>query len=623
VEALLSSASAVVLAALLLAARVVAERYGLARPSVEAILTATGASRSRAYELMARLAAMLPALAAAPGRPPKPPVASSPGDGVELTRAVLEYVMRHPGCVDCSGQRQRYSDRFRRFVIDLCAAQPSVLSEPIARAIAVPLGTLKDWLHAPAPREPEPPDEATTPPAEPSVQGPWIQTVLSEWRRWNGSLVDFCEHVRRDLSVPFGRDLIRHILEAEGLRKTARRDGEHRPDEIALRGAFRTYFPGAQWVGDGLQLPIMVDGQRLVFNVELDVDAHTGSFVGTSVRDAEDGAAVAEAFRSGTVTTGAPPLALLLDNRPSNHTPEVDAVLGSTIRIRATPERPQNKAHVEGAFGLFSRVLPDLVVDTTLSARELGRALVRLVVNVWARASNRRPRRDRGGRSRAELYADAPTEEQIEAARLELRALAERQERARRTLEARRRPEVLALLDDHFARLDLLDPKRHIRVAIAGYPVSAIVDAIAVYDRKLIAKTLPEGVDARYLLGIVRNITTDAELEGFAERLYDLRVEARDRMLAPLHAERDAVCADTNVTTVTNTCVDRAVETTSQVERTFWLDALAGVLRALPEPERKERFLWAGRRIQATYALPARERQQAIRFLGDRLLPLP
>jgi hypothetical protein len=262
----------------------------------------------------------------------------------------------------------------------------------------VPLGTLKDWLRAPASRTPEDPDERTAPHGEPAAHGPWIQTVLTAWRQWDGSFVDFCEHVRRDLHVPFGRDLVRRILESEGLRMTARRAGQHRPDEVALRGAFRTYFPGAQWVGDGLQLPVVIDGERLVFNVELDVDAHSGGFVGVSVRDAEDSAAVTEAFSSGIATTGAPPLALLLDNRPSNHTPEVDAALGPTIRIRATPER--------------------------------------------------------------------------------------------------------------------------------------------------------------------------------------------------------------------------------QLERNFWLEAVAEALRALPEPERKERFLWAGRRIQATYAVPARERQDAIRFVGDRLVPV-
>src|SRR5436853_243627 len=63
----------------------------------------------------------------------------------------------------------------------------------------------------------------------------------------------------------------------------------------------------------------------------------------------------------------------------------------------------------------------------------------------------------------------------------------------------------LALLDVAFARLDLLEPERHFRDAIACYPRDAIVDAIAIFSGKRTAGTLPDGVDARYLLGIVRN----------------------------------------------------------------------------------------------------------------------
>ncbi|MBU0595374.1 hypothetical protein KJ567_01655, partial [Candidatus Bipolaricaulota bacterium] len=55
------------LAAVLLLARAIAGQHELARPSVGAILAATGASRSRAYELVARLAALLPTLLRAPG----------------------------------------------------------------------------------------------------------------------------------------------------------------------------------------------------------------------------------------------------------------------------------------------------------------------------------------------------------------------------------------------------------------------------------------------------------------------------------------------------------------------------------------------------------------------------
>jgi hypothetical protein len=617
----LVSACPLAVAALLLVARGVCERLGLPAPEVAQILAATQASRSAAYELGQALARLLPTLVRARGRPPKPAPEASSNQSAALTRAVLAYVMRHPGCVHRHDARQRYSDGFRRFVVAQRAEHAALEVEPFAAAIDIPLGTLKQWLREPMttassqpPRPPEPSEAASTMVAR-------IETVLAAYARWSGGFVDFCDHVRRDLHLPFGRALVGRILEAHGRRRATRRAGRS-PDELALRGAFRTFFPGAQWVGDGMAVPVVVDGQRFTFNVELDVDAHTAALVGGSVRDQEDAAAVVEALHDGVATTGAPPLALLLDNRPSNHTPEVDAALGDTLPIRATPGRGQNKAHVEGGFGLFSQRLPELVLDTRRGAHALAGALLRLVVQVWARTTNHRPRSDRGARSRVELYADQPTAQQIEQARRELRETAERQERARRTLEARRRPEVLALLDQHFARLALLDPQRHLRLAIARYPLDAIVAGLAIFGAKRRAGTLPDGADARYLLGIVRNVADKTEGEHLARGLLELRLEARDRALAPLLAARDAICSAHDVARVCSDCVDRALDTPSPLDRAFWLGALADVLRAQPDSERRALFLAAARRIQATYAVPPRERQDALRVLAQRVFPI-
>ncbi len=619
-----------IVAALLLVARSLAERYELACPSADAILTATGASKSRAYELAAQLVALVPTLARSAGRPAKsktPPAC----DTTAITRAVLTYVMRHPGCVDRS-VRQRYADGFRRFVLDLCVEHPDIDVEVMAAAVAIPLGTLKDWLRAPlSPPPPEAtddPEPASDEPAAtasseqpPNVGGLRIQSVLEAWKRWCGSFVDFCEHVRRDLRIHCGRDLIRRILETEGLRRPARRAGRS-SDEIALRGSFRTYFPGAQWIGDGMQVPVVVGDRRFVFNVELDVDAHTAAFVGASVRDAEDSAAVIEALQGGVRTTGAPPISLLLDNRPSNHTNEVDEALGDTIRIRATPERPQNKAHVEGAFGLFSQALPPLVFDLAGTARDQARRLLGLAIDIWAKTTNHRPRPGRNGRSRVELYGDAdPSDEEIANARRELRELAERQLRARRTLEARRRPDVLQLLDEEFARLALLDPERHIRIAIAGYPKSAIVSGLAIFAGKRRAGTLPDGVDARYLLGIVKNISAKTEGEILAESLYDYRVRMRDQFLASLRVQRDELCKQTDVACVVAECADRALNAADgTLERTFWLDTIVDVLREQPDAGRKALYLNVARRIEATFSIPPRERHDAVRSIADRLL---
>ena len=334
----------VVVTGLLVLARAIFESLGLAAPTVTEILAATHVSRSTAYETPDMLVELLPTLIRARGRPAKPPPAAA-DQGAALTRAVLGYVTHHAGCVQRGPVRQHYSDGFRRFIVELRAGHAVLDVEPFATAVDVPLGTLKDWLRDPI-ASAESAESATAP--LPDAESAQMQTVLDAWTRWDGTFVGFCDHVRDGLLVPFGRDAVARILHVHGLRRPAHRKGRT-PDESALRGSFRTFFPGAQWVGDGMQVPVLVDGQRFTFNFELDVDAYTGAFTGACVRREEDAAAVVEAFHDGVITTGQPPLALLLDNRPSNHTPEVDLALGDTLRMRATPARPQNKAYVEGA----------------------------------------------------------------------------------------------------------------------------------------------------------------------------------------------------------------------------------------------------------------------------------
>jgi len=71
------------------------------------------------------------------------------------------------------------------------------------------------------------------------------------------------------------------------------------------------------------------------------------------------------------------------------------------------------------------------------------------------------------------------------------------------------------------------------------------------------------------------------------------------------------------------TCVDRALETPSNLEGSFWLDAVVETLRELSEEdERKRRFPSAAQRIEATFAVTPRERHDAVRYVADRLDPV-
>jgi len=49
---------------------------------------------------------------------------------------------------------------------------------------------------------------------------------------------------------------------------------------------------------------------------------------------------------------------------------------------------------------------------------------------------------------------------------------------------------VRAYLDRSFERLALLDPERNLRIAIARYPLDAIVDGVAIFEGKRAAGTI-------------------------------------------------------------------------------------------------------------------------------------
>lgn len=610
--------SPIVTAGVLLCARSLAEPLGLLMPGAQAILDATGASRSRAYELAQELRTSLPSFCRVAGRPrvvreppPKNEVAAVCGE-------VLRFVARHPGCIHRVDERGHYAEVFRLFILELRDKHEDMPLVDFASAIDVPLGTLEDWLRAPKPAAFDATDEGN---AEHEAKQTQIETVRAAYRTWRGDFTPFCEHVRRDYRIDFGRTMIASILFAHGERKPEKRAGRSR-DEEALRDAFKTFFPGAQWVGDGKQLEVCVDGESYTQNLELVVDAKTGAAVGVSVRAEEDSAAVVLAFENGKDTTGEPPLALLLDNRPSNHTPDVDAALGETIRMRSTPGRAQNKAHVEGAFGLFAQKAPTIEIDTH-DARELARTVAFLVALTFFRAQNHTPRHDRKGFTRVELYAETVTPEAREAARTALRERVRKLELARQTRAARLDPVVKATLDDAFARLALVDPERHIRDAIACYTRDSIVAGIAIFAGKRAANTLPAAVDARYLLGIVKNVEYVHEADAIFEALLSERLAARDRFLKPLVEERDALRATAAPAgPKVDAVVDRLVAAERVIDRTFWLEALAQLLADLDEEQRRGLAQRAARRINAVFRLRIADREYLVRSLLRRLWPL-
>ena len=610
-------------AGLLLAAIDVLKAHALPAPTASAVLIATGACRTTAYKVKGALHDALPDLLRPPGRPPAPPP-EAPPDLAALHRAALTFLFDHPGAVGGTAARRRYSERFCLFVLDLWERHRDIGPEALAEAVGVPLPTLKDWLRGERPQVDTPDAPADGPASAIDPAPARIQAVLDAWQRWDDKhrgFSAFCDHVWLHLRVPFGRQQIRDILATHGVR-TSRRRG--RPaDASANRGGFLTFFPAAQWVGDGAELAVAVNGERFTVSLELLVDADSGAFTGASIRPTEDAAAVVEAFTDGVATTGAPPIALLLDNKPSNHGEQVDDALGDTLRIRSRPFVPTDKPHVEGAFGLFAQEAPPLDLHTANPA-QLAQQLAALVVTTWARAVNHRPRADRGGKSRVQLYRQAePSPEQIADARA---ALLDRQRKQHKAREARRRrldPVVRALLDAAFERLGLDDPESHLRSVIACWPLEAVVNGIAVFEGKKNAATLPEGVDARYLRGIVQKLAEEAEGWHIAEALLRERLAARDLALAHLGQKRDALEHDAPHTTDrVKAFVDNALASPRGIDRTFWLLAADDLIGDQPPQTRRHLLRLAARRIHATFSVPHDQRLAATRFLFAKVVTL-
>jgi hypothetical protein len=621
---LLSAVSINVVAALLLVARTVSQPLGLDASSGAAILAATGAGRSRAYELRSELLALLPDLDRPVGRPAQPPPEPpASADTVSLTHEVLAYVLDHPGCVHGGTGHHGYSDGFRRFILDQLHRREDLDLAAVAKAVHVPLPTLKDWLRSSMDQQEiewaPPPDDSTT---DDRVTGPRIESILHARTHWEGDFLGFCNHVQQQLRIPYGRTMISRILEAYGVRIPKRRVGRS-PDELALKGQLERFFPGAQWTGDGSPITVWVDGQPFSFNLELIVDTCSAAATGVSFRDEEDSAALIEAVADGVDTTGSPPLALLLDNRFSNHTPDVEVALGDTIKIRATLGRPQTKGHVEGSFGLFAQTAPLLAIDTD-DRREIARQILALVVLTWARTLNHKPRPNRQGRSRIQQYReDQPTPEQVELARQALRERCRQQEKAYQTRQARLDPLVRSILDDAFERLGLDDPQGHIRDAIARYPLNHVLAGLAVFEGKRAAGTLPPDAGGRYLLGIVINISREDEGYAIAEALWRARQEARDRALEHLDGQLDGERkAAPDPLALIQRLADRAIGSQRRVDHAFWLQALADAIGAEDPGGHRALFRVAARRIHATHAIPHPQRLATVRRLAAIVLPV-
>jgi len=629
-----SSLKPSLVAALLLLARRYLGRLGADQlpSSNDAIIALAGAGTSQAYAMRARLETACGSLE----RPPGPrPNEAQPETVMAVLVAVRDFLLKHPGAVADRGRRHRYTEPFRRLVLGLLAPgglAAGLTLEQTAQAVGVPLGSVKDWLRRPRVGD-EDEDEIEDQSAvdtgddQPAAENqddreltshPDIATILAEHHQWTGDFTSFCDHLRVQLRLAYGRTFVASVLQAAGLRYPARRK---QPPPPWSAETFRRLFPGAQWLGDGTTLAIVLDGRRFVFCAEAVADVDSNALVGIEVTDVENEQALLAAFDAGLTTTGEHPLALTLDSKPCNHTQGVHDAVQPTTVIHATPGRGQAKAPLEGAFGLFAQTAPALLVEGR-SRRELARSILALVLITWAWARNGKPRRCFKGASPADYYRSRkPTDAETQAAREWIAELRRRAELAQRTRERRADPARLTILVEALQRLDIADPDNRLAIALACYSNEAILRGLAVFETKRKLDTLPQHADpGPYLGGIIRNTDAKLEIEGTAERLLVLRQRHRQLSLRPLERELERLRSTTPVETLPEVLVTRALDAKRHLDFRFYAGAACQALARLPETTAKRIFDHLLRLVTATFSATKERRHDILARLSRALV---
>lgn len=589
-------------AVVLHAMEILRDHQGWPRTATEAIAL-LGACRSQAYEMLGRHKAAIDTLCGEAGRPPQDP---SPDATLAVTRSIRDFLLANPGAARSGAPRSWYGDPFRRHVLDLAAPDgpgANLTREQFADAVGVPPDTLDDWLRHPHSTQP---GEAPPPaPDSLAIRQAHVATILAEWTKWRGTFDAFCKSLGEQHRIPYRMTFIGSVLHAAGLRQRK----SPRPVEAPWSpGTFRLLFPGAHWIGDGTTIAIWINDHVYAFNAEAHIDAASNALVAIDVTRTENEQAVIDAYQHGLVTTGEPPLALTLDNRPSNLTPAVETAIAPTVLLASTPGRGPAKAPIEGAFGLFAQIAPPLAIWGR-TEREIARSTLQLVLTVFAWARNGKPRTRLGGRTPRDFYLDAnATPEDIEAALAWFRELQRRQERIRLTREARLDPVRLTLLAEGLAKLDIPDPDGRIARQLATFSRDAIVRGLAIYEAKRDTGTLPEDADHCYLGGIIRNIHERQELELTGRHLLEQRLRLGDLVLGPLEVQAERIRESLQAVQLPREFVDQALRAGPSIDFRFWMTAAASAIARLSAAIGHSLFPDLNRRIAASFSTDYKRR---------------
>ncbi len=649
------------------------------------VVRALGVARSTAYEHEARLRAQLEDNSTAEAAPPPPDGGNAELLRLRIENAVLCYRLEHPGCwID--GGRTVYSDELRVFVVELALCQgvgERFTQEQFAEACGIPLPTFKPWwaahratpsattdvpsvevsaktTRAPEASTPESVEVAAhsatlTEGSEPlasavasteshdlgalhddgsnadaiggQTKAPSptagftleMLRIVKEWQNWHGTFVAFVREHLRNLGIRHGKKFVSDLLHLAAARKLMRRP----PPKPAARGSTFIPPPGIQWSSDGKQVVVVVDGESFTVAWQPMVDVGSTSTVGSTARPTEDAIGVTVSFNEGVLTTGSAPPVLLVDNKAPNKSAALKSALpDNTMLMHSTRGRAQNKATIEGGFGLFAQELGPVaaVVDAT-SPERIALSVAHAVTRAFSRGRNHRPRR-KDGLTPYELYRDAdPSPEEVAAAVDKLRAIKERIETREQREAARRDPHVRATLEDACARFGLTEDG-DVLDSLSILPLQAVQTAVAIYAAMHAAGSLPPDAGIRYLAGIARNHHYARELELFEEELVSLL--EREQVSVMAHFERKAATlTPLDLAPRLGAIIHELLTINVPVAQVFWRRQLTTLAVSVPSHLRTGLRRWLCDRIRRRFRATKQHRQQLIELVVRLFRPEP
>ena len=343
-----------------------------------------------------------------------------------------------------------------------------------------------------------------------------MSTVIREYNNWRGSFSAFVKKHLPEMGIHYGKEFVRLLLHLADIRKLLLRP----PPKHSTRGSTFRPPPGVQWTSDGKTFTISIDGQLFDITWQPTQDVGTNAIVGSVVRHNEDAEGVLASFHDGIDTTGSPPSFFLLDNKAPNKCNKLkDNVPEQTTLMYATLGRPENKATIEGLFGLFERDLgPVVAMIDTSSTEQLLLTIGEAVTRAYGLGRNGRPSKF-NGKTFIDRYQKTPSPEELASAIEYLFAIKKKIDARNASIQAHRDPTIAATLDEAFKRFQFIDDGK-VYDSLFKYSVVAIQNAIARYDAKREAGTIPPEKDnLRYFAGFVRNCQHEINLRLVEEKL--------------------------------------------------------------------------------------------------------